>query len=292
MNIRISPLKDIEMLSLFLEEMNTVPESHIGYCGETKEEIANTLNHEFSDADISQSFVVGCDEEKLIGALGLDIDKESKSAEVWGPFINNEGDYQLADSLWEKANALLTSEVKEFSFFVNIKNEFVQQFAIHKNAINKGNHLLLKAFRKDLGVVDLAQIESYDLAYKDSFMSLHEATFPNTYFNASEILDRLSDHNQLFVINDNEGRIKGYVYVESNPERKEGSIEYIAVAADYQKQGIGTLLIQAALSYLFSFDEIEEISLSVAKENDKANRLYKVAGFKEVHELIHYRIKE
>lgn len=288
MNIRISPLKAIEKLSLFLEEMNTVPESHIGYCGETKEEIAHTLYH----AHIFQTFVVAYDEEKLIGALGLDIDKESKSAEVWGPFIKNGRDYQLADRLWGKANALLTSEVNEFSFFVNINNEFVQQFAIHKNAINKGNHLLLKAFRKDLGGVDLAQIESYDLAYKDSFMSLHEETFQNTYYKAAEILDRLSDHNQLFVVNDKEGSIKGYVYVEADPEYNEGTIEYIAVAADYQKQGIGTILIRAALYYLFSFKKIEEISLSVAKENDKANRLYKAAGFKEVHELIHYQIKE
>ncbi|WP_170206420.1 GNAT family N-acetyltransferase [Psychrobacillus lasiicapitis] len=250
------------------------------------------MYHEFSDADISQSFVVAYDEENLIGALGFDVDKESKSAEVWGPFIKNKGDYQLADSLWEKANALLTSEVNEFSFFINIKNEFVQQFAIHKNAINKGNHLLLKAFHNDLEEVDLAQIESYDLAYRDSFMSLHKKNFPNTYFKASEILDRLSNHNHLLVINEKEGRIKGYVYVEANPEHKEGSIEYITVAADYQKQGIGTLLIRAALSYLFSINEIEEISLSVAKEKDKAKRLYKAAGFKKVHELIHYQLKE
>ncbi|MFJ8064475.1 GNAT family N-acetyltransferase [Psychrobacillus sp. NPDC096426] len=290
MTIIISSPIDIEKLSLFLEEMNKKTESHIGYCGEMNEEIAHTLLHEFSDVDITQSFVVAYENEEIVGALGFDINEENKSAEVWGPFINNESQYPgLADALWGKVNTLSGIELNEFSFFVNKENTFVQQFASNKKAVNKGSHLLLKAFRNDLGEVDLAQIKSYEHPYKDSFTSLHEATFTNTYYDASEILNRLSDHHQLLVMIDDNRKIKGYVYIEASPEHKEGTIEYIAVSAEYRKQGIGTKLIRAALSYLFSFKEIEEISLIVAKVNNKAIHLYKAAGFTEVHELIYYQ---
>lgn len=289
MNLVISPPTDIEKLSLFLEEMNTNPESHIGYCGNTKEEIAHTLVHSFSDGDISQCFAVAYENKEIVGALGFDLDKESKSAEVWGPYIKKEMlNLGIAEALWEKANEMSNNVVNEHSFFVNIENKFAQQFAISKKAVNKGNHLLLKAFRKDLGKVDLAQIETFNLSYKDSFISLHATIFPDTYYSASEILNRLSDHNQLLVMTDFDGRIKGYAYVEASPEHQEGKIEYIAVSADYRKQGIGTKLIRAALSSLFSFDQIEEISLSVAKENEKAIHLYKAAGFNEVSELVYY----
>ncbi|SES10783.1 N-acetyltransferase [Psychrobacillus sp. OK032] len=293
MNIIISPPIDIEKLSLFLEEMNKKPESHIGYCGKANDEIAHTLLHEFSDIDISQCFAVAYENKEIIGALGLDIDMESKSAEVWGPYIKNESEYlQLADMLWEKVNGLSNIVVNEFSFFVNKENTFAQQFAINKQAVYKGNHQLLKAFRNDLGEVDLEQIVSYDLHYKDSFSSLHEATFPKTYYSSSQILQRLNKHNRLIVMTDNEERIKGYVYVEASPEHKEGAIEYITISPDYRKQGIGTKLIRAALSYLFSYKEIEEISLSVEIENHQAIRLYKSAGFKLEHELVYYLKRE
>lgn len=293
MNIRISPPTDIEKLSLFLEEMNKNPESHIGYCGKANEEIAHTLLHEFSDVDISQCFAVAYENEEIIGALGLDIDMESKSAEVWGPYIKNKWEYpRLADMLWGKANELSNLVVNEFSFFVNKENKFAQQFAINKKAVNKGNHLLLKAFRNDLGEVDLEQIVSYDLPYKDSFTSLHEAAFSNTYYSSSQILQRINEHNRLLVMTDNDERIKGYIYVEASPEHQEGAIEYITVSPDYRKQGIGTKLILAALSYLFSYDEIEDITLSVGKENDKAIRLYKAAGFNDEHELVYYQKRD
>lgn len=289
MNIILSPPTDIEKLSLFLEKMNNKPESHIGYCGEMKEEIANTLLHEFSDIDISQSFAVAYEKEEIIGALGLDLDRESKSAEVWGPYINNEMAYPgLAEALWKKANELSHFQAKEFSFFVNEKNKFAQQFALKMQAIHKGNHLILKASRNDLGEINLEQVKSYELSYKDSFRSLHKTAFPNTYFSAQEILNRLNDQNQLLVMTDTNSTIKGYVYIEASPEHQEGKIEYIAVSDHYRKQGIGTQLLRAALTYLFAFNEIKEISLSVAKDNKKAIHLYKAAGFKEVHEFVHY----
>lgn len=289
MGIIISEAKDIEKLALFLEEMNNNSESHIGYCGKSKSEIYHTLVHHFSDLEIAKSFAVAYEKDEIIGAIGFDIDMENQSAEVWGPFVRNKSQYTaIADALWEKVIALSNTKIHEFSFFVNKENTFAQQFAIKKKAAYKGNHLVLKAVHSDLGNVDLHKIKPFNTKYRDSFTILHETAFPNTYYTASEILQRLSEYNQLLVMTDKDEMIKGYVYVEAKPEHKEGTIEYIAVSSNHQKQGIGTKLIQAALAHLFSFPEMEEITLSVATDNDKAIHLYKASGFHEMHELIYY----
>lgn len=290
MGIMLSSPKDINSLAQFLEEMNQNKETHIGYCGQSKEEIYHTLLQDFSDLDITKSFAVAYDKEEIIGAVGFDIDKENKSAEVWGPFIKDlKKNPVLARALWEKANALSDIEINVFSFFINKENTFAQKFVINNGAVNKGSHLILGAFRDELGEVNLEQIEPYSLQFEDAFSSLHEMSFPNTYFSASEIYDRLNEYNQLLVMTDKEEKIKGYVYVEASPEHSEGAIEYIAVSPNYRKQGVGTKLIRAALAHLFSYETINEITLSVSKNNENAIKLYQAAGFKEVHELVHYQ---
>lgn len=290
MSIILSSPKDMDSLAQFLEEMNQNKETHIGYCGQSKNEIYHTLLQDFSDLDLSKSFAVAYEKEDLRGALGFDIDKANKSAEVWGPFIKNPSKNPvLASELWEKANALSDIEINVFSFFINKENTFAQQFAINKEAVNKGSHLILKAFRDELGEVNLEQIESFRLQFKNSFTNLHEMAFPNTYFSASEIQDRLNEYNQLLIMTDKEKEIKGYVYVEASPVHNEGTIEYIAVSPNYRKQGIGTKLILAALAHLFSYETINEITLSVSKDNESAIKLYQASGFKEVHELVYYQ---
>ena len=89
MMIYIGPPNNLHQLASFLETINSVDASHIGYCGEEKEEIFDTLSHDFSDIDIEKSFVVAYEEDHLVGALGFDIDAEKRSAEVWGPFVGN-----------------------------------------------------------------------------------------------------------------------------------------------------------------------------------------------------------
>lgn len=291
MEVEITSTFDVKQLAHFLEKLNHKKQTYIGYCGEVKEEIYETLMHDFSDLDISKSFIVAYNNAELVGAIGLDIDVESKSAEVWGPFITLENEQlELAEALWDKVTSLSNVDINTFSFFIHKENTFARQFAMDRNAIEKGNHAILKAFRSELEKVDVHQIVPYTTLHNDAFTNLHNLNFPDTYYCASDILQRLNEQNQLFVMAHNDGKLKGYVYVEANPEHKEGTIEYIAVSEDYRKQGIGTKLIQAALVHLFSFQEIKEISLTVAKNNEKAINLYKAAGFQEIHELVYYNV--
>ncbi|WP_391122758.1 GNAT family N-acetyltransferase [Psychrobacillus sp. L3] len=280
---------DTEKLAYFLAEMNVEPKHHIGYCGTEEKEILHSLLHTFSDLDLSESFALAYAHGEIIGAIGFDIDKESKSAEVWGPFIRESQDFNmLANALWEKLQTLVPVEINTYLFFVNKQNSNVRNFAAEKNAKENGSHLILEALRHRFHNPKHKDIVKYKSSFKNNFFELHELAFPNTYYNAKEIVNRLDEDNLVLIMQDVNEKIKGYVYVEADPVHGEGTIEYIAVSPSYRKQGIGKTLIRAALSHLFSYEEIQEVSLCVESHNEKAIHLYQAAGFQTKHELISF----
>ncbi|MBE1554197.1 GNAT family N-acetyltransferase [Sporosarcina limicola] len=291
MTIIIEPPRNIKDLAAFLEKMNSVSIQHVGYCGEEKEEIYQTLLHEFSDLDLSQSFAVAYEGGSIVGALGLDIDKEDQSAEVWGPFISDEEhDTSIVDKLFENVISNSSIQFTRMDFFLNKENIKGKKFVLKHGGVEIGHHTVLIANRDELAEVDVNEIETYSPLYEKAFSRLHAAEFPSTYYSAQEILRRMNETNQLLIMRNDEEHIKGYVYVEAQPQHHTGSIEYIAVSNQSRKQGVGTKLVKFALAHLFSYDEIKEISLCVGNENESAINLYKAAGFKIEHELIHFKV--
>ncbi len=289
MMIYIGPPHNLHQLASFLETINSVDASHIGYCGEEKEEIFDTLSHDFSDIDIEKSFVIAYEKDHIVGALGFDIDTERRSAEVWGPFVENGIDkLQIADDLWKALENAIPFRLDEYQFFINDKNTFVKQFIRHLDGIETGHHLILTVERDHLLHRQDVDIVAYDSSFQKSFSELHHLAFPNTYYNSEQILSRISEDNLLLIIQGNM-ELKGYVYVEASPLHGEGVIEYIAVSPDYRGKGLAKKLMKAALHHLFSYDAVEEIALSVESTNKAAIGLYTDAGFRVKHTLVAYK---
>ncbi|MBO1910150.1 GNAT family N-acetyltransferase, partial [Microvirga sp. 3-52] len=270
-----------------------VPSKHIGYCGSDKESILHDLTHDFSDLDLAKSFTVAYENEIIIGAMGLDIDEDDLSAEVWGPFLRGESMIVLAENLFKKVLSYSDSEIslRKFFFFLNQENKIGKEFVLNLGGIEKGNHYILQAKRDGFKESNHKEIEKYETGFEGSFSKIHQLEFPTTYYNAKNIISRLNEHNQLLIIKNDSTEIKGYVYVEAEPEQGQGSIEYVAVSDKFRKQGIGTKLIQSALNHLFSYESIKGVTLSVEKENEKAIHLYEAAGFNRKHELIDLRME-
>ena len=290
MDIVIESPRDIDDLAAFLAAMNSEASQHIGYCGEAKDEIYDTLTSDFSDIDLANSFMVAYEKEEIIGAIGLDIDLEDRSAEVWGPFVSEAfKQTDLVNGLWEKVTAHTSSQVDQYNFFLNLENIYAKEFAVSLKGEAKGEHTVLIARKSESKKVIDEGVVDYNSAYAEGFAELHGQAFPSTYYSAQTILSRLSEQNQLFITTSDE-QLTGYVYIEAEPQHGEGSIEYIAVSNQFHRQGIGKKLLTFALDRLFTYEEIEEVSLCVDNENEKAIRLYQSAGFKVKHELVHVKI--
>lgn len=287
--IEINKATDLTKLSTFLEILNNQAKHHIGYCGQDAKEIKHTLLYGFSDLDLEHSFAVASEQETIKGALGFDIDEEERTIEVWGPFVLESEQYkETADAMWNQLVQKLPFEIKAYEFFVGKENFRTREYIRETGGVETGQHFILTAKKEKFSTQDTKVVE-YSTSYKDSFEALHTATFPETYYNSTEILSRLGKHNKLMVVADGTKNIKGYVYIEAEPSFSDGSIEYIAVSTDYQRQGVGSQLIHAALQYLFSYESITEITLSVSSGNDLALSLYKSCGFELKNELVAYR---
>lgn len=284
MKVTIESPRSIRGLAVFLAEMNNKPTHHIGYCGEQTEEIVNTLENDFSDLEWSQSFKVAYEEDRIVGALGFDIDLEERSAEVWGPFVLVD---DLAEPLWKSLYKTVADQVDHFHFFYSGENELVKRFIATKGGIEKGKHVVLVAQKGVQASCVTGEIVSYEASCWEAFKTLHEEAFPKTYYDAETICSRLNEQNELLVLKADDQRIKGYVYIEADPAHGEGSIEYIDVSDAFRKQGIGTRLLQEALLRLFAFEEIDGIKLCVNASNTVAIGLYKAAGFDVKNDLIH-----
>ncbi|MGE7918995.1 GNAT family N-acetyltransferase [Viridibacillus sp. NPDC093762] len=283
--IRMATALDIEQLAHFLSSCNETSRRHIGYCGQDEKEIRSTLRQEFSDLPFENSMIIAVENEQIVAAIGLDFDEDNQSAEVWGPFVQNEVTEVLLPEMWMRLCQQLPIALENPQFFINIENEVAIAFTKNIGAKMSGHHYILHKERQNHKFESTKEIVKLDSINIEAFQNLHDLAFPNTYYNAQMILSRLNKNQVVFCYCDNEG-LKGYVYIEANAENGEGTIEYIAVNDQFRKQGIGRKLLLHGLDFLFTYDSIEEISLTVQKNERGAIHLYQSAGFNIVHELV------
>jgi ribosomal protein S18 acetylase RimI-like enzyme len=294
MNISLHSPINAEQLARFIEKMNTKQSTHVGYCGEEKNEILDALLNDFSDKELEDSFIVAYKEDRIVGAVGFDIDIDEKTAEVWGPFLEDGERWDdLAVSIWQQASILLRmNDIKSVSFFLNQFNTVAIQFVSLLKGVCRGKHLILKASRKNHQLSNEHQkVSSVKPEQKSGFLKLHKQSFPNTYYHGDYIWDKLSDENQLLTAVAGNDDLAGYVYIEASPKHGEGRIEYIAVSKKHRKKGVGALLVKAALNRLFEHSSINEIVLCVNEENKKAVNLYTAAGFDVQQEMMLYQVQ-
>jgi len=108
--------------------------------------------------------------------------------------------------------------------------------------------------------------------------------------------EHLEQWPEAFLVAEVEGRVVGYVmcrvevgfgYFTPLPLKK-GHIVSLAVLEGYRRRGIGTKLMQEAISALKNSYGAREVYLEVRVSNEPAIRLYKKLGFREVKRVPAY----
>ncbi|WP_167578609.1 GNAT family N-acetyltransferase [Jeotgalibacillus proteolyticus] len=278
-------------LGSFITQVNSKPEGHIGYCGVEAMEVENTLQEDFSDLKLEDSFIVWKEGGRIIAALGVDWDSEERTGELWGPFnLSSEEKWQLhADILWRLLQHKVNQEGTWYGFYNELNHQAKNWFSV-LGGQKKSSEVILHAKPGKVSSRSIGKTEEYSDRYQDEFKRMHQAVFPNTYYSADEILSRKNSKNRLFVSAEN-NHLLGYVYVEGNPDFKEGSIEFIAVDEQARGKGVGAALLERASAYLFECVDAQEISICVSADNEAAIHLYKKVGFTEKHRLSFYKLQ-
>lgn len=275
--------KDVQNVASFIAQLNNIEQSHIGYCGKDSKEIANALREDITDVNYTESFVCAYENNQLIGILGFDADLEDESAEIWGPFVI-ENKWQIANSLWESMSELLPQNITTIYMFPNYKNKNVRHLAQTLDFHEHSHHAILTAYKK--GFLKLPKVDITELTenyYKD-MKQLHDNVFPNTYYSGEQIINRLNDNRKVLIIT-KQNQLLGYIYVEAEPKFGDGSIEFFAVQKTERNKGLGEKLLIIALKWLFTFETIQSVTLTVDSSNIGAIKLYEKVGFNRIHDV-------
>lgn len=289
--VEVKYSKDLEAVSKFIANMNKITQHHVGYCGLIKEEILHTLLHDFSDFPLEESLVVAFENDRLIGVLGFDIDGHTREAEIWGPFVNHDEWQQVSIKMWDKLVNQLPFSLNKALGFYQTHNTNCNSFMKRLGAINKGEHSILTITRSHLqrSIEENCEVAEMTPNEYDSFKFLHEEAFKYAYFTAEEIIEKINNEHKVFVAC-SVGKLLGYVFCEANPNFAEGDIHFIAVITYARNRGVGIQLLNESLRFLFSFHEINEITLCVRRSNEAAISIYKKVGFEEQHQLVTYEL--
>ena len=286
MRILTANESDAAELGEFLQQMNRRSTAHIGYCGKDADEITAVLRTDLLEEDGQLPFIIARDgHNKIQAACGFDM--EGDAAEVWGPFSSGEEDCQ--QEVW-KALLARYPGIRHFYFFIHQDNSRQQKFAEGLGAVQTGRHLILELERHQFKRPGVKRAEVFDTRDIAPFKELHGSLFPHTYYNAEQILSRLSDANHLKLMKSGEDEIQGYAYYEVNQAFGEASLEYIAVSPAFRNKGIGTALLRETLTDIFAHETIREMKLCVSNENEAANHVYVKAGFRKRDVLVSYTL--
>ncbi|TSB45495.1 GNAT family N-acetyltransferase [Alkalicoccobacillus porphyridii] len=282
----IKPLHNAEDIASFIHELNVNADHHIGYVGTDLEEITDTLKHDFSDFSLNQSVIGAYEGEELVALIAFDVDEVEATVEVWGPFLKNPDNEEAALKLWHTWWKNTPCSILRYYLFPNVHNYAVIEFANAIGARPNGEHYVLSIERSShQPLTKLHTIVPFHEKDTDAIAALHNEHFPDTYLSVEDMVSSLDSNNKLFLYKENDV-VKGYVYVEADPKFEESDIHYIAVKPEYRGQGIGTLLLHEATTFLFSFSAIQNISLCVSADSEDALFMYKKAHFTLDHQLI------
>ncbi|ADU28917.1 GNAT family N-acetyltransferase [Evansella cellulosilytica] len=290
--IKIDDPKDLEEIAAFIAGLNNDKKHHVAYCGTKKEEVLHTLQDDFSDLPLEKSIVAAYENNQLVGVLGLDIDASSNEGELWGPFVVHSDWQKVALLMWHHLLAQLAPfSLKTVFGFHNVHNKECDTFFLSLGGERENREdTILRITRNDIDSVEKnSTIIEYQDDFAEAFKKLHQDAFPNAYYSSDEIVSRLSEYNKLFLVVVQE-RLVGYAYCEINTAFSEGDIHFIAVEKKARNKGVGKSLVKECLAFMYSYEEINEITLCVNSNNHSAIKIYRSAGFKEFYHVASYEL--
>ncbi|HYA21773.1 MAG TPA: GNAT family N-acetyltransferase [Thermoproteota archaeon] len=86
----------------------------------------------------------------------------------------------------------------------------------------------------------------------------------------------LSSDHAVFLVYDVEGSVEGYVICDIS-SRKKGIVVSIAVSPEHRRKGLGSSLLEAAMSRMRG--RVSELELQVARSDEGAVQFYEAHGF-------------
>lgn len=260
---------------------NKHSKTKIGYVGDVKSEIEKTLKQDFSDLSLNESIFILTEKEEIKVLFALDVDKENRSIEVWGPYYNDETSLEEMDKVWRY---ILDSNFNgyKFLFFINTENKIAIDFVDHYLKCNKqGEHvdLVYKLNEKIEKYESIKNVKVVEKEYSENIVTIHNNLFKDSYYNGENLLSNLKKEEvKLYILeHDCFGEI-GYLYCEKSDEDQEIYVDYIGIDLKYQGRHYSEDLMYHLLKSV-DINKYKYIRTCVDSSNNRALNMFEKFNF-------------
>lgn len=264
-----------ELFQLVLR-LNADPSHHIGYFGVGETHIREAF--EESSIPTAEGFRLAFENERLIGALGVDASHDIHRVWLLGPFIDDENWQRVADQLYDAVQPVLPQGDYEYELFCDVKNTNLHEFALRHGFFARAESAIMFLLRKDYqrAAKDQVQIFDFQDSFFDQFQTLHDRVFPNTYLTAKQVVEKIDDRHRLLMAVEDE-KLLGYIF--GKVEDESGYVDFLAADESVRRRGIGADLLARALDWMFISPSTQNVHLTTNTDSVAAISLYNKFGF-------------
>jgi len=277
--IDLLPCKDrFDELVQFVARLNSDATHHIGFFGEGEADVRLSLAECLIPP--AEGFIMAYDQEELIGVFGVDADPEINRAWLFGPLVDHAEWHDVADKLYAKVLPRVPVGIRDHDLFCDLRNTHIEAFAARHGFPLHSENAVLTLIREEYNPV--ARRSTQVIAYHEDllvpFERLHKALFPNAYFTARQMVEKIDRNHRLFLAAA-DGQLLGYHFCKIEPAAGSGYVDFIGTDPSARSRGIGADLLAAGVDWMLSAPATQKINLTVNSDNVPARSLYEKFGF-------------
>lgn len=280
------PVSEVREFARFIAPLQQDPVSHMSMVGTEEAGIVKELD-EFE----TELFFDRADDGTILGVAGLDYDEPLSRAYIYGPWALPEGWGEVASRLFERVVSAVPTEMKDMDTAFDKENTRAEHFAAERGFKLVRDHFTMGFARDDRRLEPDPDIREMDDDDRAAIVELHERCFEKVWPSGRQLLEHLEKGRDrtIFVLYEGE-HLAGYHFATVERETGEAFVDNIGVDEQFRGRGFATRLLTHGLWWMFGFEEVAKIELSVREENVAALQVYEKAGFRKLHAIRQMRM--
>lgn len=282
----IDKTSDIRAVARFIAPLQAQPESRMAMVGAEEAGIVRELQ-EFD----TELFVDTDDDGAIVGATGFDYDEPLARGFIYGPWAIDDGWHDRADALFARALRDTPGTMADVETAFDKDNERAATFAERHGFRLVRDHFTMLLEEGDRELRSDPEIREMRDGDRPGVIELHERCFERAWPSGEQLLEQLTKgpDRKIFVMGAAVSP-DGYLFASVDRQVGEAFVDNVGVDEHLRGQGIATRLLEHALAWMFSFDEVTRIELSVREENVAALKVYEKAGFHKLYAVRQMRM--
>lgn len=279
-------VSEIREFAAFIAPLQQRPESRMAMVGSDELGIAKELQ-EFGTHLVVERDDLGA----ITGAAGVDHDEPLRRAFLYGPWGIEDDWNERAARLFAQVLSAIPEGTNDIETAFDKLNVRAESFADRHGFELVRDHFTMGFTPEDRTLESDPDIREMDDADRAATADLHERCFAGTWPSGQQLLEQLEKgaDRKIFVLYEG-AHLAGYHFATVERETGEAFVDNIGVDESYRGRGFATRLLSHGLWWMFGFDEVRKIELSVREENAAAIQVYENAGFRKLHAIRQMRM--